>query len=180
LQKIKQIQLIFIIKTGENKNENNMKTKFILFLVFCVLMQIPVIGQTKKIAKANFLKTINDIAASSRDHHSDSYYSVSTTIPFKIDKKGILSATLRYSQIDSSKTVKMTVPILGISGISCDDNYLTLRFKHAITIYEENPKTKLFDTHSKEFYVHFGYISEESPRLMQLRKELKELQKHYK
>lgn len=157
-----------------------MKIKFTLFLVFCILMQIPAIGQTKKIAEANFLKTINDIAASSRDHHSDSYYSVSTTIAFKIDKTGMLSVTLMYSQIDSSKTVKMTVPILGISGISCDDDYLTLRSKSAITKYEENPKNQLFDTHSKESTFHFGYISEEDERLMRLRKELKELQKYYK
>jgi hypothetical protein len=157
-----------------------MKTKITLFLVFCLLMQIPAIGQTKKIAENNFLKTINDLAASSHSSHSDDYSATSTITPFSISKTGILSATLRYSQIDTGKTIKMTVPISSISGISCDDDYLSLQSKSAITIYQENPKTQLFDTHSKKSTFHFGYISEEDNRLMQLRKELKELQKYYK
>nr|WP_315197689.1 hypothetical protein [uncultured Flavobacterium sp.] len=157
-----------------------MKTKITLFLVFCILMQISAIGQTKKIAEANFLKTINSLASSSHDDHSDNYSATSTITPFSINKTGVLSATVRYSQIDSDKTIKMMVPILGISGISCDDDYLTLQSKSAIILYEENPKTQLFDTHSKESTFHFGYSSEEDKRLMQLRKELKELQKYYK
>lgn len=156
-----------------------MKTKFTLFLVFCILMQIPAIGQTKKIAKTNFLKSINDIAASSHDHHSNSFYSVSTITPFSISKTGILTAKLNYSQIDSSKTIKIAVPIAAISSISCDDDYLTLQSKHMITVYKENPKTQLLDIQSKEWNFHFGFISEEDKRLNQLRKELKELQKHY-
>jgi hypothetical protein len=157
-----------------------MKTKITFLLVLCILMQIPAIGQTKKIAEANFLKTINDIAASSRDHHSDSFYSVSTSTPFSISKTGILSATLNYSQIDSSKTIKIAVPIAAISGISCNDDYLSLRSKAAITAYKENPESHLFDTSTKESNFHFGFISEEDKRLYQLRKELKELQEYYK
>lgn len=99
-----------------------MKTKITFLLVLCILMQIPAIGQTKKIAEANFLKTINDIAASSSDHHSDSFYSVSTSTPFSISKTEMLSATLNYIQIDSSKTIKIAVSIAAISGISCNDD----------------------------------------------------------
>jgi hypothetical protein len=143
-------------------------------------MQIPAIGQTKKIAEANFLKTINDLAASSHSSHGDDYSATSTITPFSISKTGILSATVRYSQVDSSKTIKMTVPILDISDIDCSDDYLSLKSKSAITIYKENPDSQLFDTHSKESNFHFGYTSEEDKRLMQLRKQLKELQKYYK
>jgi hypothetical protein len=157
-----------------------MKSKFTLFLAFCMVMQISAIGQNKKIAEANFLKTINDIAASSSDHHSDSYYSVSTSTPFSISKTGILSATLNYTQIDSSKTIKIAVPIAAISGISCNDDYLSLRSKAAITAYKENPETQLFDTSTKESNFHFGFISEEDKRLYQLREELEKLQKYYK
>lgn len=164
----------------KNKYYLHMKTKITLFLVFCILMQISAIGQTKKIAKANFLKTINDLAARSHDDHRDVYSETSTITPFSISKTGILSATLMYSQINSSKIVKMTVQILDISEISCDDDYLTLQSKSAMTIYEENPKNQIFDTHLKESIFHFGYSSEEDKRLMQLRKELKELQKYYK
>jgi hypothetical protein len=157
-----------------------MKTKFILFLVFCILMQIPAIGQTKKIAETNFLKTINDIAANSHSSHSDVFFAISTIIPFSISKTGILSATLSYSQIDKNETFKIKVPILGISDISCNDDYLALNSKSAITIYKENPKTQLFDSHSKQSSFHFGYINEEDTRLWQLLKELNELQKYYK
>jgi hypothetical protein len=157
-----------------------MKTKITFLLVLCILMQIPAIGQTKKIAEANFLKTINDIAAKSHDHHSDVFLSVSTTTPFSISKTGILSATLNYSQIDSSKTIKIAVPIAAISGISCNDDYLSLRSKGEITAYKENPENQLFDTSTKTSHFHFGYISEEDYRLMELRKALIELQKYYK
>jgi hypothetical protein len=143
-------------------------------------MQISAIGQTKKIAEANFLKTINDLAASSHSSHGDDYSATSTITPFSISKIGILSVTLRYSQIDSGKTIMMTVPILDISGISCDDDYLQLQSKSAITIYEENPKTQRFNNHTKKSSAHFGYISEDDERLMQLREELNELKKYYK
>jgi hypothetical protein len=162
------------------KTKMKMKTKITLLLAFCLLMQIPVVGQTKKIAEANFLKTINDIAAKSHDHHSDSFYSVTTITPFSISKTGILTATLNYSQIDSSKTIKIAVPIAAISGISCNDDYLSLRSKAAIIAYKENPETQLFDTSTKESNFHFGFISEEGKRLYQLRKELIKLQEHYK
>ena len=158
-----------------------MKTKITFLLVLCILMQIPAIGQTKKIAEANFLKTINDIAAESRDPHSDSYYTVKTTTPFRISKTGILSATLNYFQIDSIKTIKMTVPIAAISGISCNGDYLTLKSsKYKITTYEENNTTQLFENQQKKYDFFFGFTSENDKRFWKMLKELEKLQKYYK
>ena len=151
-------------------------------------------GQTKKIAEANFLKIINEITKnclttdpSSLDENDnlkiqdENDLKILVVAPFSINKKGILSITTKYKDEKGRQCFKKkTIPVDHISTVYYD-LYIGLEglYTDSVTTYRKKPNSSIFEKDSTNELFEIGFTNKGEEQQIKLYDALVELKKYY-
>ena len=112
--------------------------KVLIWLVMLYFIQpVSLQAQSKQKAEKEFLAELNNILYKSRKQHSLYEGIMTVDSAFAINKEGILSVTLRYTNDSSYKRVRLQAPVKDISLVRYD-LYLILEYTDKLVTYFES------------------------------------------
>jgi len=158
-----------------------MKT-VLAFFCLCFILQSPTKAQTKQKAEKEFLKQLNIALKNSKQQHSAYEGSVMTIdSAFAINKEGILSVTVRYTNDSSFVRTRMTAPVSKIDTVRYDF-YLILEYKDTlVTFYQSDPGSNDLKETNKGGWFHVGApLPEDFKYQENLQKALDNVLKYYR
>lgn len=128
--------------------------KFLLtFLCLSLSLQFPASAQPKQKAEREFLKQLNNIVKNSKEQHWAYTGTMSIDSAFAINKEGILSVTVRYTNDSSFIVSRMEAPVSNIEYVAYD-LYLILKYStdevntyvsaEGSNVLQQTGKTNLF------------------------------------
>ncbi len=158
-----------------------MKTLF-TYLVFFLLAPTVTTAQTKQKAEKDFVNQLNSILKNSKDEDWQPGGKMTIDSAFAINKAGILSLTVRYTDEDSSfVTARMIAPVNKIWRIAYD-LYLILEFTNdEVTVFTSAKNNNELPETLKTNYFHIGApLPEDIKHQKKLQKLLDKLLIFYK
>jgi hypothetical protein len=119
------------------------KISTILLASLCLLLHYSVCAQSKLKAEKEFLTQLNTILKKSKQQHWKYKGTMNIDSAFAINKEGILSVTVHYTDEDSSVVrMRMEAPANKILLVAYD-LYLILEYKEdEVTVYESEVNSK--------------------------------------
>jgi hypothetical protein len=119
------------------------KVSAILLVSLCLLLPYSVCAQSKQKVEKEFLTQLNTILKKSKQEHWKYKGTMTIDSAFAINKEGILSVTVHYTDDDSAVVrVRMEAPVKKILRVAYD-LYLILEYKDdEVTVYESEVNSK--------------------------------------
>ena len=150
-------------------------------LFFCFLSPIAATAQTRQKAETAFLAELNNILKNSREQHWRYKGAMTIDSAFAIDKNGVLSITVRYTEDADVVITRMEAPVKNINQVAYD-LYLILEFKgDEVSAYESETNSKILHGLGKSNYFHIGVpVKDGYKQQEKLQKLLDNLLKYYK
>jgi hypothetical protein len=132
-----------------------MKTLFICLVVF-LFTPTATPAQSQQKAEKEFLAHLNNILKDSDEQHWKYKGVMTVDSAFAINKKGILSVTVRYTDDTSFIRTRMEAPVKNIKWVAYD-LYLILEYnKEEVTVFESEVNSNALKESSKTNYFHIG------------------------
>lgn len=136
---------------------------------------------TKQKAEATFVNELNHILKNTKQQHWKYNGLMTVDAAFTINKDGILSVTVRYTdEAGNFIKIKMEAPVNKINYVAYD-LYLLLDFTtNEVTIYESEVNSDLLVVQNKTNYFHLGIPAGDGfYEQEQLQKMLDHVKKYY-
>lgn len=132
-----------------------MRTIFI-YLTFALLTPILLKAQSQQKAEKEFVTHLNNILKDSDEQHWKYKGVMTIDSAFAINKEGILSVTVRYTDDTSFIRTRIEAPVKNIKWVAYD-LYLILEYnKEEVTVYESEVNSNELKESSKTNYFHIG------------------------
>lgn len=112
-----------------------------LLVIFLLLLPCIVFSQTKEKAEKAFVKELNSILKNSEQQHWSYEGKMSIDSAFAINKKGILSVSVRYATDSSQVNIRMEAPIFKAKSVAYD-HYLILEYDQKDVSIQETVRGK--------------------------------------
>jgi hypothetical protein len=155
----------------------------ILFICLVSFLLAPTVAtaQSKQKAEKEFLAHLNDILKDSDEQHWKYKGVMTIDSAFAINKEGILSVTVRYTDDTSFIRTRMEAPVKNIKWVAYD-LYLILEYKkEEVTVYESEVNSNELKEISKTNYFHIGApLPEDMKRQEKLQRLLDKVMPFYK
>jgi hypothetical protein len=138
-------------------------------------------AQTQQKAEKEFVTHLNNILKDSDEQHWKYKGVMTIDSAFAINKEGILSVTVRYTDDTSFIRTRMEAPVKNIKWVAYD-LYLILEYnKEEVTVYESEVNSNELKESSKTNYFHIGApLPEDMMRQEKLQKLLDKVMVFYK
>ena len=152
----------------------------LVLLSFFLLLPIHLSTQTRKESQTTFLSELNDVLKNSKDQHWKYPGEMTIDSAFAINKKGIMSVTVRYKTDSSFVRVRMEAPINRVKKVAYD-LYLILQYdQNEVTVFESENGSEELKEQLKTDLFHIGVsLNNGFYEQEKLRKLLKNLQKFH-
>ena len=158
-----------------------MKKKIIHLVIFLTVAQFSsVLAQSKTKSEKIFVQELNTVLKNSKRHASNYEDKMTIDTLFAINKEGILSVTLRYTNDSSYKRVRLQAPVKDIS-LVLYDLYVILEYTNELVTYFESPwgSEVLYETGKGERF-HVGAPLPENVAYQQrVQKALDKVKRYY-
>lgn len=153
----------------------------VISLIFILLAPTATLAQTQQKAEKEFVTHLNNILKYSDEQHWKYKGVMTIDSAFAINKEGILSVTVRYTDDTSFIRTRMEAPVKNIKWVAYD-LYLILEYnKEEVTVYESEINSNELKESSKTNYFHIGApLPEEMKRQEKLQKLLDKVMVFYK
>ncbi len=126
------------------------------YLIFFLLAPTVTLAQSQQKAEKEFVAHLNEILKDSDEQHWKYKGAMTVDSAFAINKEGILSVTVRYTDDSSFVRTRMEAPVKSIKGVAYD-LYLILEYKQdEVTVYESETNSNELKQSSKTNYFHIG------------------------
>ena len=155
--------------------------KVLIWLVMLYFIQpVSLQAQSKQKAEKEFLAELNNILYKSRKQHSLYEGVMTVDSAFAINKEGILSVTLRYTNDSSYKRVRLQAPVKDISLVRYD-LYLILEYTDKlVTYFESQWGSEVLEETGKGGWFHVGApLPEDVAYQQRVQKALNKVKLHY-
>ncbi len=149
---------------------------------FLLILLMPIIAsaQTKQKAEKEFVAKLNSILKNSKEQHWKYTGVMTIDSAFAINKEGVLSVTVRYTDDASVVKTRMEAPVKKIKSVAYD-LYLILEYKtDEVTVYESEVNSNELKQVDKTNYFHIGAPLKEGEKQQgKLQELLDKLLKYY-
>jgi hypothetical protein len=160
-----------------------MKSKNILTIgmLSCCLFFNAATAQSKQKAEKAFLHQLNTILKNAKQQHWNFEGTMTIDTAFAINKEGILSVTVRYTNDTSFVRTRLEAPVNKIKRVAYD-LYLILEYEdELVTFYVSEPGSNELKENGKTNLFHIGApLGEDVKAQEKLQRALDELLKYYK
>lgn len=145
----------------------------VISLIFVLLAPTATLAQSQQKAEKEFLAHLNNILKDSDEQHWKYKGVMTVDSAFAINKEGILSVTVRYTDDTSFIRTRMEAPVKNIKWVAYD-LYLILEYKkEEVTVYESDANSNELKESFKTNYFHIGApLPEDMKRQEKLQKLL--------
>ncbi len=132
--------------------------KSIIIAIFCcAMLPIASTAQTKQKAEKEFVNELNNLLKKSKDNdHWDLKGNMTIEKGFAIDKQGLLSVTVRFTEEGNFILKKMVAPVKNAKEVLYD-LYLILAYSEKeVTVYQSELNSATLKEVNKNIYFHLG------------------------